>query len=144
MGGGMVFTVNTMYWGEIASPGFRGSASSLTQAMLFLGILVADVIAYLAPGDYMTLALCGAAVTVVFVVCFAPMPESPYFLLMRGRPDLAKRALQRLRGKEDVSDYSQQSRAGACAYRQVAGADSGQRKVPVEGSVTLSISFFLQ
>lgn len=104
MGGGMVFTVNTMYWGEIASPGFRGSASSLTQAMLFLGILVADVIGYLAVGDYTTLAVCGAAVTVVFVACFAPMPESPYFLLMRGRPDLAKQALQRLRGREDVAD----------------------------------------
>lgn len=103
MGGGVVFTVNTMYWGEIASPGFRGSASSLTQAMLFLGILVADVIGYLAVGDYTTLAVCGAAVTVLFVVCFAPMPESPYYLLLRGRPDLAKQALQRLRGRDDVS-----------------------------------------
>lgn len=103
----MVFTVNTMYWGEIASPGFRGSASSLTQAMLFLGILVADVIGYLAVGDYTTLAVCGAGVTVVFVVCFAPMPESPYYLLMRGRPDLAKQALQRLRGTDDVSSAMQ-------------------------------------
>lgn len=103
MGGGTVFTVNTMYWGEIASPGFRGSASSLTQAMLFLGVLLADVVGYLAPGEYTTLALCGSGVTVLFVVLFAPMPESPYFLLMRGRPDLARRALQRLRGREDVS-----------------------------------------
>ncbi|KAJ1525744.1 hypothetical protein ONE63_008952 [Megalurothrips usitatus] len=103
MGGGTVFTVNTMYWGEIASPAFRGSASSLTQAMLFFGILLADVIGYLAPTEYTTLALCGAGVTVVFVACFFFTPESPYYLLMRGRPDLAKLALQRLRGKEDVA-----------------------------------------
>lgn len=80
MGGGTVFTVNTMYWGEIASPGFRGSASSLTQAMLFLGVLLADVIGYLYPTEYTTLAYCGLAVTLLFLACFFPMPESPYFL----------------------------------------------------------------
>ncbi|XP_052123000.1 facilitated trehalose transporter Tret1-2 homolog isoform X1 [Frankliniella occidentalis] len=103
MGGGTVFTVNTMYWGEIASPGFRGSASSLTQAMLFLGVLLADVIGYLYPTEYTTLAYCGLAVTLLFLACFFPMPESPYFLLMRGRPDLARQSLQRLRGRDDVA-----------------------------------------
>ncbi|KAK3929940.1 Facilitated trehalose transporter Tret1 [Frankliniella fusca] len=103
MGGGTVFTVNTMYWGEIASPGFRGSASSLTQAMLFLGVLLADVVGYLYPTEYTTLAYCGLAVTLLFVACFFPMPESPHYLLMRARPDLARRALQRLRGRADVS-----------------------------------------
>ena len=112
MGGGTVFTVNTMYWGEIASASFRGSASSLTQAMLFLGVLLADAIAISPADSYTSLAGCGAAVTVLFVLCFIAMPESPYYLLMRGRPDLARRALQRLRGREDVSAGCYPARQG--------------------------------
>jgi SP family facilitated glucose transporter-like MFS transporter 8 len=56
-------------------------------------------------GPYVTyqhLAIAGAFVPVIFAVSFFFVPESPYYLLAKGKREEATKALQWLRGQSRV------------------------------------------
>ncbi|XP_012533664.1 facilitated trehalose transporter Tret1 [Monomorium pharaonis] len=105
MGGlclGQFMCVFTMYIGEIASPSTRGAGGAASMIMFNLGILMMFTIApYL---SISTAAVIWLTVSIGFTIAFWFMPESPYYLVMTEKTDEAEAALEKLRGKMDVSE----------------------------------------
>ncbi|PNF21494.1 hypothetical protein B7P43_G13559 [Cryptotermes secundus] len=94
---GMVYAVAPMYVGEIAESRIRGALGSFLQLLVVTGYLFEYCV-----GPYVTythLAIVSGCVPVMFAVSFVLFPESPYYLLARGRREEAARALQWLRGQ---------------------------------------------
>ncbi|XP_014258243.1 facilitated trehalose transporter Tret1-like [Cimex lectularius] len=89
------FTVLPMYLGEISGPKLRGALSSFFQGMWYLGVLYEYSVG--AFFDYEGLTWFSIAPPVIFVVLFLWCPESPYYLVMKGRQEEAAKALSWLR-----------------------------------------------
>ncbi|XP_049786249.1 facilitated trehalose transporter Tret1-like [Schistocerca cancellata] len=97
-----------MYVGEVAEAKVRGMLGTVFQFAMSVGFLVSYSM-----GPYMSysaVAIVSAAVPVLFMLGFLWMPESPYFLALRGRDKEAESALRRLRG--DVSEEAIQEELG--------------------------------
>ncbi|KAJ8665402.1 hypothetical protein QAD02_007064 [Eretmocerus hayati] len=95
LGQGIVYVVCPMYIGEIADKEIRGRLGSLIKLMVTLGELYAHAL-----GPYVSyegLAYGCALAPVAFILSFAWMPESPYYLAMRDRRSQALRSLAWLR-----------------------------------------------
>ncbi|KAL1517469.1 hypothetical protein ABEB36_001232 [Hypothenemus hampei] len=100
-GDGLVFTAFPMYLGEIASYEIRGLLGSSMQLTMIAGMLVINIIgSYL---NIMSTALVCSVVPPVFFVMFWFMPDSPYYLIMKGRLEDARKNLQLLRQTQDVT-----------------------------------------
>ncbi|XP_049828942.1 facilitated trehalose transporter Tret1-like [Schistocerca gregaria] len=85
-----------MYVGEVAEAKVRGMLATVFQFAMSVGFLVSYSM-----GPYMSysaVAIVAATVPVLFMLGFLWMPESPYFLALRGRDEEAESALRRLRG----------------------------------------------
>ncbi|XP_043486987.1 facilitated trehalose transporter Tret1-like [Polistes fuscatus] len=100
LGVGLIAAIS--YCGEISSAKTRGVNLSTLAIMFTIGILMSYIIVpYLSmtksAGIFLFLSIC-------FVVLFSFMPESPYYLAMRGRTEGAEEVLEKLRGKTDVSE----------------------------------------
>ncbi|ENN72263.1 hypothetical protein HUJ04_008746 [Dendroctonus ponderosae] len=99
---GVTFTVVPMYIGEIAEPRIRGLLGSSCSVSWILGFLLINLI-----GSYLsisTTALVSSSLCVIAFVTFLWMPESPYYLLMRNKPEQAKESLRRFRGNADLDE----------------------------------------
>ncbi|XP_012232862.1 facilitated trehalose transporter Tret1-like [Linepithema humile] len=91
-----------MYIGEIASPDTRGAATAANTIMFNFGILGMFIVApYL---SIPTMAAFWLIMSVGCTIAFWFMPESPYYLAMKDRMDDAEAALEKLRGRTDVSE----------------------------------------
>ncbi|XP_034232709.1 facilitated trehalose transporter Tret1-like [Thrips palmi] len=101
LGVGIAFTVAPIYLGEIADTEVRGALGTLLQAMLYCGILLEYCVGPYV--SYYSLALVSGAVPAIFAVLFFFMPESPHWLLQRGRREDARRSLRWLRGTDEQS-----------------------------------------
>ncbi|XP_057664597.1 facilitated trehalose transporter Tret1-like [Diorhabda carinulata] len=85
-----------LYTSEIAHKSLRGALSSYFQLMVTVGIFLAYVVGkYLTP-VYFTI-WC-ASVPFIFIIFFVIQPESPVYLIKRGKYEEAKQALILLRG----------------------------------------------
>ncbi|XP_044269468.1 facilitated trehalose transporter Tret1-like [Tribolium madens] len=97
---GLSFTAVPMFLGEIAEPSIRGLLSSMCPVSIVIGLLLINIL-----GSYLsisTAAFVSSIIPVILLVTFIWIPESPYFLLMRGRYDDARVSLQKFRGSTDV------------------------------------------
>ncbi|EFA00433.1 facilitated trehalose transporter Tret1 [Tribolium castaneum] len=97
---GLSFTAVPMFLGEIAEPSIRGLLSSMCPVSIVIGLLLINIL-----GSYLTIsttAFVSSIIPVILLVTFVWIPESPYFLLMRGRYDDARSSLQKFRGSTDV------------------------------------------
>lgn len=103
---GVAFTVAPMYLGEIASTGIRGAVSTMFAGLLWAGTMFEFGIGPAV--SYNLLIIMSLSVPVLFLATFLFMPESPYYLVMKGRHDDAKKSLKWLRGSPDdtVSEES--------------------------------------
>lgn len=94
-GGAFCVTAPT-YTSEIAQDSIRGKLGTYFQLMITIGILFSYVI-----GSYtsvLTFNLLCTCIPIIFGITFFFMPESPNFLVVKGRNDEARQALIRLRG----------------------------------------------
>ncbi|XP_012287765.1 facilitated trehalose transporter Tret1 [Orussus abietinus] len=91
------FTVLPMYVGEIAETSIRGVLGSFLQLFITIGFLFSYAIGPYV--SYVVLCYSCATIPLIFFLCFLPMPESPYYLLSKGRKEDALQNLARLRGK---------------------------------------------
>ncbi|XP_054270512.1 facilitated trehalose transporter Tret1-like [Macrosteles quadrilineatus] len=98
-GKGVAFTVAPMYLGEIASTGIRGAVSTMFAGLLWAGTMFEFGIGPMV--GYDSLIMMSLSVPVLFLATFIFMPESPYYLVMKGRDKDAKKALQWLRNSPD-------------------------------------------
>ncbi|CAB3239917.1 unnamed protein product [Arctia plantaginis] len=86
-----------VYLGETLQPEVRGAFGLLPTAFGNTGILLAFFVgSYL---DWSKLAFFGAAIPVPYFLLMLLTPETPRWLVSKGRPDDARKALQWLRGK---------------------------------------------
>lgn len=99
---GIGYCVCYMYVGEIASDTGRGVANVLMIVMLNLGMLMGFAIG--PPLSIHENAWLNLLLVILFVGVFWFMPESAYFLMMKGRFEEAEEVLQKIRGKTDVSE----------------------------------------
>ncbi|XP_045766502.1 facilitated trehalose transporter Tret1-2 homolog isoform X2 [Maniola jurtina] len=95
--GGAFCVTAPAYNSEIAQDSIRGTLGSFFQLMITVGILFAYAV-----GSYTSIfvfnILC-TMIPIIFGLVFFFMPESPNFLVIKGRPEEAKDALIRLRGR---------------------------------------------
>ncbi|XP_047993465.1 facilitated trehalose transporter Tret1 isoform X2 [Leguminivora glycinivorella] len=110
--GGAFCVTAPAYTSEIAQDSIRGTLGSFFQLMITVGILFAYAV-----GSYVSVlvfnVLC-AIIPIIFGVVFFFMPESPNFLVVKNRPDEARDALIRLRGRNyDVDTELNNLRAKA-------------------------------
>ncbi|XP_058797884.1 facilitated trehalose transporter Tret1-like [Phymastichus coffea] len=84
------------YLSEIAEPSVKGTLGAMFQLFLTVGIVFTFVMGALV--GYTTLAVACAIIEVVFVGSFIFIPESPVWLMSKGRRLDASAALKRLRG----------------------------------------------
>ncbi|KAF2879391.1 hypothetical protein ILUMI_26786 [Ignelater luminosus] len=99
---GIVGTYVTVpvYVCEIAEPKVRGTWGNVVSIFIFLGIFLINVIG--AYNDIKTIALICGWLPIIYVLLFFSMPESPYYLLMKGREEEANKALTLLRWRKNV------------------------------------------
>ncbi|XP_022118221.2 facilitated trehalose transporter Tret1-2 homolog isoform X1 [Pieris rapae] len=95
--GGAFCVTAPAYTSEIAQDSIRGTLGSFFQLMVTVGILFAYAV-----GSYTSVfvfnILC-TLIPIIFAVTFFFMPESPNFLVVKGRHDDARDSLIRLRGR---------------------------------------------
>lgn len=91
IGKGVAFTVVPMYLGEIAGVQVRGAVSTIFTGLLYSGILFEYCIGPFL--SYRMLNIVSGIIPFVFFLTYIVMPESPYYLLMRGRQKEARRSL---------------------------------------------------
>lgn len=53
---------------------------------------------------YIVYIVCCSVVTVLFAVVVYFLPESPYFLMRKGKDNMANKSMKKLRGKKDASE----------------------------------------
>uniref|UniRef100_A0A1B6FT38 Major facilitator superfamily (MFS) profile domain-containing protein n=1 Tax=Cuerna arida TaxID=1464854 RepID=A0A1B6FT38_9HEMI len=89
---GLVYTAGPIYLGEIASKTTRGTISSIFFNSWWLGFLIEYAVGpYLTfyPFTYFTLLL-----NIPFLLLFCWQPDSPYFYLMNGEEEKARKSLK--------------------------------------------------
>ncbi|XP_027852610.2 solute carrier family 2, facilitated glucose transporter member 8-like isoform X2 [Aphis gossypii] len=96
--------VSPSYVGEMASISVRGSLALVVELTYASGLLLSYVVGWLS--DYETLAIVGAIIPVITGLLMVSIPESPYFLMMVGKPEEAARSLRKLRncGDEEFAE----------------------------------------
>lgn len=97
---GIAYTVCPIYIAEIADPKIRGILSCHFQTLWYAGALFAYAVGPYV--DYQSYAYICMTLPVLFMVTFWMMPETPYFLLMKGRDKEAKAALAWFRASNNV------------------------------------------
>ncbi|CAA0823214.1 Monosaccharide-sensing protein 2 [Striga hermonthica] len=105
---GLSVTIAPLYISEMSPPEIRGLLSTFPQFMytsgMFLSYALVFCVALAGSSSWrLTLGFLAWPSLVYFVLTAFYLPESPRWLLSKGRMLEAKRVLQRLRGKEDVS-----------------------------------------
>ncbi|XP_046424596.1 facilitated trehalose transporter Tret1-2 homolog isoform X1 [Neodiprion fabricii] len=106
LGSGITYTVAPMYLGEIADDRIRGALGAMINHMLNAGILLTYCVGpWVSP---VALAGMGAAFPLLFGLMFFWMPESPYFLVMKGKMDRAEKSLLWFRGTSNVIEELKQ------------------------------------
>ena len=123
---GVTSAIAPLYIAELAPARDRGSMVALYQLSITLGILAALAVgaAFTPTANWRIMIVAGAVPAIAQVVAMTIVPESPRYLVARGRIDAARRVLARLRPAGDVDreleDIEQLHRATAGArYRDV-------------------------
>lgn len=88
--------ISPMYIGEIAESSIRGTLGTFFQLMLTVGILYVYVVGTFF--SYKSLQVMCGIIPVVFMLLFLKAPDSPTYLLKKGRRHDAEKALRFLRG----------------------------------------------
>ncbi|XP_027622408.1 solute carrier family 2, facilitated glucose transporter member 6 isoform X2 [Tupaia chinensis] len=94
--GGLTAACIPVYVSEIAPPSVRGALGATPQLMAVFGSLSLYALALLLPWRW--LAVAGEGPVLVMILLLSLMPNSPRFLLSRGRDEEALQALAWLRG----------------------------------------------
>ncbi|XP_008469054.1 facilitated trehalose transporter Tret1 isoform X1 [Diaphorina citri] len=84
------------YVGEISTPKLRGILTSYSAPIIYMGIIFEFILGKLF--DWRTVALINSTIPILTIAAMIQIPESPMWLLSKGRNDKAKSALCWLRG----------------------------------------------
>nr|XP_018909634.1 PREDICTED: facilitated trehalose transporter Tret1-like [Bemisia tabaci] len=84
------------YIGEIGEPRMRGTLSTISTSCCTIGVCAMFLFGYLF--DWRTVALVSSSCSIITFTFMTQLPESPTWLIVRGRLDEAKKSLCWLRG----------------------------------------------
>ena len=129
VGVGVGLSVDPVYIAEVAPKEFRGSLVSWSEISINVGILLGFVATFcfrdLRPGvAWRAMLGCGAVMpSVLFVLTLTVMPETPRWLVLKGRDDEARAILRKLTGSdgdlEEIRDAVARERDAAAGWRAV-------------------------
>ena len=104
-GVGLSSMIVPMYLSEVTPPGVRGAMVFVFQVAIDLGLFIAAIInfAFAGVGNWRLMFVIGIIPAVILWVGMYFLPESPRWLVLRGRKEEALNVLKRLRGNQDVS-----------------------------------------
>ncbi|XP_076048446.1 facilitated trehalose transporter Tret1-like [Oratosquilla oratoria] len=96
-------TVVQPYTAELASPELRGLMTSLPETFMTFGVFMMYLLTMFSSPEIAT-AACAAPIALVLVLMIT-VPESPYWLMRKGKEERARKAMQILRGRNaDISN----------------------------------------
>ncbi|KAJ8728020.1 hypothetical protein PYW08_016405 [Mythimna loreyi] len=99
-GNGMIITVSAMYLAEVSDPEIRGRATSSIRYMTNFGsFLIMSVGPFV---SYHTISYTLLVLPICYFVACCFIPESPYYLLKKGKFNAARASLVRLSGNKDA------------------------------------------
>ena len=111
VGGGVAALVSPVYISEMAPPRMRGSLVTFNQMAVVLGAFVANVTTFLLAKDLGSNPACwrwmfasGCVPTAIFLVGLLYVPDTPRWLLMKGRLEEARTVLIRVGGGEHADE----------------------------------------
>ncbi|XP_050304706.1 facilitated trehalose transporter Tret1-like [Anthonomus grandis grandis] len=96
--GGSFCIVGPLYTSETSQKEIRGTLGTFMQLFITIGILFSNGLGWAL--DVLYFSIMCAIVPAVFGILFVFQPESPIYLLKKGKKDRALKAYQRLRGSE--------------------------------------------
>ncbi|KAJ1413353.1 Sugar transporter, conserved site [Sesbania bispinosa] len=104
----LTMTLTPLYISEIAPPDIRGTLNTLPQFSCSAGMFVAYSMVFSmslmdSPSWRAMLGIVSIPAVAYFLIAVFYLPESPPWLVSKGRIHEAKKVLQRIRGVEDVS-----------------------------------------
>ncbi|VEN54277.1 unnamed protein product [Callosobruchus maculatus] len=126
----ILFVAFPTYIGEIAEPKIRGTFGNVQNVANFLGQFAINLI-----GSYLDVKQTSYVCLIVpmsFLILFPFMPESPYFLLRKGKDEEAKAVLKWLRRKTDIEEDFVQMKADV--QRQTSEKGTWKELVTVEAN----------
>jgi len=123
---GSAALVVPLYLSEIAPTEIRGAVSSLNQLMIVLGILLAFIVnaIFASSGDWRVMLGLAAVPSIALLIGTFFVPETPRFLVRRGRHEEAHEVLEEVRSDEVGADEDPKSRV-----REIKEADEREEKV---------------
>ncbi|MBN2689112.1 MAG: sugar porter family MFS transporter [Gammaproteobacteria bacterium] len=103
---GLSAMVAPLYLSEVAPPTIRGAVVFLYQMAITMGLLGAFIINYLfaSYGDWRAMFAVGLIPSLLLAVGMMFLPQSPRWLLLKGRKIQAEENLRKLRGNNNISD----------------------------------------
>ncbi|KAI9583962.1 hypothetical protein GQX74_010297 [Glossina fuscipes] len=117
MSGGAFCIIAPVYTTEIAQTQIRGILGCFFQLLITMGILYSYVIGAVCTVLVMTLTC--IVLPIISGILFLILPESPFFYVMKDKPEKAKSALQRLRGKDyDITDDYEEIKTNVAAVKE--------------------------
>merc|ERR1712136_214348 len=99
LGGGAFSLAAPAFVSEIAEPRVRGALGALMQFQVTIGILFVTALNINGAVDWVVITGICAGLPVLMVVAMFFVPDSPVFLVRKGKMDAAKKSLTWLRGK---------------------------------------------
>lgn len=144
-GGAFCVTAPT-YTGEIAQKEIRGSLGSYFQLMVTVGILFVYVLGAFA--SLFVLNVICLMIPLVFGAVFVFMPETPLYLVSKGRDDAAAKSFKWLRGSDydysaELTELQTEHREKEAAKVSIVSALMRKSSVKALG-ISLGLMFFQQ
>ncbi|KAJ3383440.1 hypothetical protein HDU84_003607 [Entophlyctis sp. JEL0112] len=109
LGQGLMLPVGPIYLGELAPKEIRGTMMSLWQLFYSVGALLSYVVGLITTNEpwlgnwqWRWVILCQVAAPVIFLACIGFCPESPRWMVLKGRHDDARKILAKIRAEEDI------------------------------------------
>ncbi|CAG9863753.1 unnamed protein product [Phyllotreta striolata] len=107
---GVLFTVVPPYLAEISEAEIRGFIGGTFMMTLSLGLLMINVLLYFL--SISTTAYISSVFSLIMLVIFPYLPDSPYYFLLHQQDVLARKSLRKLRGKWNVTEEIDRIRKG--------------------------------
>ncbi|XP_067634101.1 facilitated trehalose transporter Tret1-2 homolog [Eurosta solidaginis] len=106
---GAAMTPIGSYSAEISLPSIRGRLILASSILMSLGILLMYILGFLIRGNIQLICLITLIGQCIAFICVLPMPESPSWLLLRGKTEKARKSLKYFRGlaKKDTRTYDE-------------------------------------
>lgn len=115
IGVGAASMLSPLYIAEVSPAAIRGRLVSINQLTVVIGILLAYFSNYVladVENNWRWMFTSGAFPSVLFFVCVFMVPESPRWLLSKGRADEAKSVLSKIFGSDQAIEQIRSIQAG--------------------------------